>query len=267
MKIRSISRLIACAQLSTLAITIASQQTLAQIAEDPTPATETGAPSDLPQWAKDFNNLPEATRQEFADTMNRASQLFNQKRIFEALQATKQAGEIFDRHPQQINLAGACFVEFRDFDAAKARFNKALEISPDNATVKFNLAEIAFVSKNWNDAKKRFLNLLDSAQLAEGLSKELVIFKLLICELKLNNHEMAKEYAQRYTEEDDTPFFYLSKAIFEFEQDNESEAESWLGAANRVYGRTMSNSLTAFRDAMIESGYLKSFYGGEPEGT
>lgn len=265
MKTQSISRLFTCVQLATLAITIASQQTLAQVAGEPTPTTETGAPSDLPQWAKDFNNLPEATRQEFADTMNRASQLFNQKRIFEALQATKQAGEIFENHPQQINLTGACYVEFRDFEAAKASFSKALEISPDNATVKFNLAEIAFVSNDWDDAKKRFLNLLDNAQLADGLSKELVVFKLLICELKLNNREMAKEYAQRYTEEDDTPFFYLAKAIFEFEQGNESEAESWLGAANRVYGRSMSNSLTAFRDAMIESGYLKSFYGGQTE--
>ena len=54
-----------------------------------------------------FNNLPEVTRLSFLKKLNEAGVLFQNKRVFETLEATRQLNDIFPDDPQVINLRGA----------------------------------------------------------------------------------------------------------------------------------------------------------------
>ena len=83
----------------------------------------------------------------YSSAFRRANSLFQQKRIFEALEALEEVDAIYAKNPASLTLRGACYVEFRAFDKARMVFAKSLEISPGNFNVRFNVAEIEFVTK------------------------------------------------------------------------------------------------------------------------
>lgn len=223
------------------------------------------AEPEQPKWVVEFNNLPEQKREAFASGFRDASRMFEQKRVFEALQNLQKIEDIFKDHPQLMNLMGACYVEFRSFEEAKKHFNRALELSPGNLSVRFNMAEIEFVRGNWAECMKQFGKIVGEMPNKDSSSAQLCHFKMYICALKTNNQEEAKRLANLHEEFEDTPYYYVVKAVGAFEEGNDEEAQTWLRSANTVYGRHQAKSrdLTAFKDAMIESGYLQSFYGSE----
>ena len=98
-------------------------------AQDPAQDPEEAAPVKpgvVPEWQMDYENLTREDRENYAELISEASRLFNQKRIFESLNALGEAEAIFDEFPTALNLEGACYVEFRDFGKAREKFNRAL---------------------------------------------------------------------------------------------------------------------------------------------
>ena len=85
----------------------------------------------------------------YSNAFRRANSLFQQKRIFESLEALEEVDAIYAKNPASLTLRGACYVEFRAFDKARLVFAKSLKISPGNFNVRFNVAEIEFVTKNY----------------------------------------------------------------------------------------------------------------------
>lgn len=59
---------------------------------------------------KEFLNLPEEQRVEFAKHLGEASRYFQQKRIFECLDALDEAEKIFTASSELLNLRGSCYV-------------------------------------------------------------------------------------------------------------------------------------------------------------
>lgn len=216
---------------------------------------------DVPAWQMNFENLPPEDRQRYAELMMRASTLFNQKRIFEALNAANDAAAIFDSDPACMNLKGACYVEFRDFPTARDLFLKALALTPDNTSVLFNLAEMDFVTGQWEECHRRMGELLEVINPKAIDMRRLVEFKLLLAKLKTNRVDEARELAGKYDFLDDTPFHYYASAALEYHDGDRTKAERWLGSARRVF-RT-PETLAPWQDTLIEFGYIKSFYGGD----
>ena len=89
-----------------------------------------------------FLNLPEEKRVEFAKHLGEATRVFQQKRIFEALEELDKASAIFTDSPEIHNLRGSCYVEMRAFDKALAEFEKASALSKDNPSIIFNIGEV-----------------------------------------------------------------------------------------------------------------------------
>ena len=126
----------------------------------PEPGVPEEAAAEVPAWQMKFENLPPETRSDYAKLVNQASQLFNQKRIFEALNKALEAEAIFDESPGALNLKGACYVEFRDFAKARQFFKEALALSPESPNVIFNLVEMDFVTRQWHQCEARIQRLL-----------------------------------------------------------------------------------------------------------
>ena len=131
------SRLIPSALLAALVLSFAPSLSAQE---------EAATDSSVPEWQMSFENLSPEDRKRYGELLMRASTLFNQKRIFEALNAAYDAQAVFDENPAALNLLGACYVEFRDFAKARELFNEALGLSPANTSVLFNLAEMDFVT-------------------------------------------------------------------------------------------------------------------------
>lgn len=214
---------------------------------------------------REFLNLPEESRKKFIEHFGEASRYFQQKRIFECLDAIHEAEKIFADSAEPMNLRGSCYVEMRAFDKALDAFRKALQNNPKNTSVKFNIAEVLFVTKQWQESHDLFEQILVEIP-EENLSLgRLIEFKILLCKKKLGLNEEVTILAEKYDYLDDSPYYYYSKAALAYEAGDLVEAEQWLGRAGRIFQDP--NIIAPWQDTLVEFGYIKSFYGEEAPQT
>ena len=234
-----------------------SPQLLAQAAK---PANGKQVDSLLPHQ-KAFSNLPLETRKAFITHHREASRLFSEKRIIECLEALKMVEKAFADSPELWNLRGSCYVELRAFDKALYSFRKAAEITDANYSIQFNIAEVHFVSHEWQTAHDVFVDLLK--RLPEGRKDLARIseFKVMLCKFKLGKEAEARELANKYDYLDDSPYHYFSKAVLAYEEGDSAAAERWIARAARIFRN--ATVLAPWHDTLVEYGYIKSFYGGE----
>ncbi|GAA5125614.1 hypothetical protein JIN84_14415 [Luteolibacter yonseiensis] len=206
-----------------------------------------------------FLNLPEESRKEFIKHLSEASRLFQQKRIFETMEELDKAAKIFKDSPEVYNLRGSSFVEMRAFDKALAEFNEAAKLSKDNPSIEFNIAEVYFCTKEWKKGEEQFAKILQGIPKDNIALGRLVEFKLLLCKQKLGKTAEAASLAEKYTFEDDSPFYYYAQATLSYEKKDLIKAEEWLAMAGRIFQD--QNVLAPWQDTLVEYGYIKSFYG------
>ncbi|MEM9081206.1 MAG: tetratricopeptide repeat protein [Verrucomicrobiota bacterium] len=226
---------------------------------------------EMPAHVLAFENLGMEQKKAYWELKVKIQQFATQKRIFECLEKIHEAKKIFDQDPGVWNIQGSCYVEIRAFNKAASAFRQALAIDPNNIGVMFNLAEIDFVTKQWEGAVAKFLDFIEALEESnsemEGNVLELhrlAKFKVMLSQLKLGEIDEAKELAKAYEEFDDTPFRFYSKAALAYFSEDEELANEWLGTAFRVYQNP--ELLANWQDTLIEYGYIKSFYGGEAPG-
>lgn len=213
------------------------------------------------QYQIDLDNLTAEQRQDYYTKLFKAQTLFNQKRIFETIAEINEVHQIYSKAPSSLNIQGACYVEFRNFEKAKASFKLALESHPDNPNVLFNLAEIDFVTQQWQESHDILNRLITEFPKQNESMIELIKFKIFLCKIKLDKQEEAKEIAAATSFLDDSPMHYYSNAAVEYADDNPSKAEEWLARASRVFSNNAT--IAPWQDTLIEFGYIKSFYGGD----
>lgn len=229
--------------------------------------TEPEAPEKvLLAWQKEFLNLPEERRVEFTKHMGKSRELFGQKRVFECIEELDKAQAIFADSPDIENLLGACQVEFRSFDKAMKHFDKANALQPGEQSIQFNIAELFFVTKQWEAAEEALAALVertkqDDSKGQNKMMQRLVEFKLMLTRIKLGKMEEAESMAARYDHLDDSPFSYFAEAALAYESEDEVSAEMAMARAGRIFKDPAI--ISPWQDTMMEFGYMKSFFGGD----
>ncbi len=228
-----------------------------------TPKDSEKAMANLSSSQREFSNLPEEKRKEFIQLYSDAQRFFASKRVFETLETLNKAEKIFSKSVELLNLKGSCYVEMRIFDKAELVFNEALEISPNNPSVKFNLAECKFVSRQWQESHDKFQELLRLMPVNEIAMSRLIEFKILLCKKKLGLHQEAKILAEKYDHQDDSPYYYYAQAALAYDNKELVKGDEWTARANRIFRDP--NILAPWQDTMLEYGYIESFLGGGDE--
>lgn len=210
---------------------------------------------------KAFLNLPEESRKDFVKHLEESTRLFQQKRVFETLDELEKASAIFQESPEIYNLRGSCFVEMRAFDKALADYEKAAELSKDNPSINFNIAEVYFVTKEWKKSADMLEQIIKQIPAENIALSRLVEFKILLCKKKLGLSNEVIILAEKYDFLDDSPYYYYAQAAIAYEDKNLVKAEEWLAMAGRIFQDP--NVLAPWQDTMVEYGYIKSFYGDD----
>lgn len=238
---------------------------LASAQENSAPAEEAEKQTTQLRYITELEALTSQQKRQYFIHYKEAERFFNQKRIFECLHELHSLDLIYDGNPASLNLQGACYVEFRNFDKARKIFAKALSSNPGNFNIRFNIAEIDFVTKDYSKSLKQFQDLIQEAEAVNHSSSmlPLIKFKIQLCMLKTGDMEGAEQMMEGSDFLDDTPFFYYGNAALEYHADRGIKAEVWLARAGRIFKNT---KITApWQDTLIEFGYIKSFYGGDLE--
>lgn len=231
---------------------------LAILALTPTlSAQDENAP--VPEWLQKLENLSPEDKKTYATTLGEGSRLYNQKRIFEALNSVYDAERIFAQNPAALNLKGACYVEFRDFTRARIYFNEAVTLAPDNPSLLFNLVEMDFVTRQWESCQKRIQELIPLFSKENIPMLRLLEFKLMLTYLKTDQEDKARELAEKYDFLDDNPYYYYAQAAICHYDGKIEKAGTWISSAQRVFRDAAT--LAPWQDTLIEFGYIKSFLG------
>ena len=234
-------------------------------AQDVAPSDEKSKKlSELSASQKEFTNLPEQQRRDFFKHLKEAERLFNQKRIFECMSEVRESSKIFNKSSEVFNLLGSCYVEFRDFEKARELFTQADQITPNQATIIFNIGEMEFVTHNWKSCLEKMSQTIKLLPKQDVITRRLVEFKIMLCHIALGDQQEANSMAERYDPlEDDSPYYYYAQAALCYRDKEIVKAEEWYQIANRVYQN--SGMLSAWQDTLIEFGYIASFYGGNSD--
>ena len=205
-----------------------------------------------------FTNLPPEKREEFAKETYKIKTFMKQKRYIDALEKTFQLDKIFPDHPSTLSNRAACYVELRAFDKARALYKKLSLILSEDIGTQFNLGELYFVSKDWQQAHDAFDKLVQKGKTELVAFYEIALFKLIIAKVNLGDLDEAQKLAADYTKWDDTPLYYYAKAVFEYHDGDKLASNKTLQECYFAWGQ--SPDLIAWQDTMMESGYLSSLY-------
>ena len=208
---------------------------------------------------KAFMNLPEDVRKDYVQKAIKAKNLFSQKRIFDTLELIGELEDVYENHPSIANLKGSCYTELRAFDKAHEVFSSMLKRTPNNPSILFNLAELAFIQHQWQSAHDQFSNIIDNPPSTSKDFIRISEFKVLICNLKLNKIKEAEALRDKYDDWDDSPYFYMAKAAHYFHHNDKEAGRKEVKTASKIWNSPAA--ITPWIDTLQESGYMFSLFG------
>jgi tetratricopeptide (TPR) repeat protein len=186
-----------------------------------------------------------------------ANRSFRAKDIPAALEEIGKVLAIDPHHAPALNLRGSCHVELRDFEVALEDFTNASEKAPHNASIQFNKAEVLFVTKRWDEASTAFLQAKERLGPESLTIRELIDFKLMLCEAGRGNREEFLRLAEINQKEPDSPIaVYTLVAQRFFSSDYEAAQEALIAATHSIPD---ANTRAPWNDSLAEFGYVNSF--------
>ena len=209
--------------------------------------------------AQQSPTIPPAAMQKLQE----AQELQQKQRFYDALEKLEELDAMVPNLPDVYNMRGSIYLSpsLRDFAKADEMFVKAEALQPNSLPPRFNRAELLFVKHDWASAATGFEKLLADFPKTPMVVRHLVLFKLIVCAIKLDQTEAAEtRLKESFTFMDDTPAYYFANAALSFHKKNESEAKDWMLRANGIF-KEAENS--AYVDTLMEARWVPNI--GLPE--
>jgi Tfp pilus assembly protein PilF len=147
-----------------------------------------------------------------------------------ALQLTDEAVKNNPKSFAALTLRGMIYSQKKQWTSAEGDFAAALAIDPNNLVVKFNLAEIRFVQKQYDVARTRFLPLAKDPVMGDFAQ-----YKVFLCDLLSGNEAQARKELDVFNAAETHPSYYFSNAAWDLYHKNPDDARSWLISAANIY--------------------------------
>lgn len=187
-----------------------------------------------------------------------AQDLKNQGRFTDALSKLDEVEAMAPEHPQLSNLRGTIYLAppLRDLERAAALFEEAVARSPGEFSPRFHRAEVDYVRHDWAAAHARLQQLLIDFPKTPLPIRHMVLFKRLVCEVKLERLTEAEQTLKdSFTFMDDTPAYYYAQAALAFARKDEVKAKDWLARAGGIF-KPVERS--PYEDSLMEARWIPS---------
>jgi len=206
-----------------------------------TPAT---TPVASPTAAPDVSSIPNDPA---APMLRKAYDLVTKKDLDGALGVVDEAVKNNPKSFASLTLRGMIYSQKKQWTSAEADFNSALAINPDNMVVKFQLAQIKFLQKDYAAALTRFQALTTDPMMGDFAS-----YNVFLCNLLGGHEDTAKKELAGWDEETGPSYFY-GKAAWALFHKNPEEARSYLASALNIFPVSKNKF---YASSLIDLGYL-----------
>jgi predicted Zn-dependent protease len=172
--------------------------------------------------------LPEESTQAAIETVLAD---FGEKKNDEALAKLEILQKKLPDDPLILNLIGSVYTRKKDFLAAETYFRKAVKKSPGFFPALYNIGEILFLEKKYTEAREHF-----QAMRGTDTGNELLQFKVMLCDLGLNETERAKKVMNAIKYPGNSPAWYYAQAAYENQAGNKKKAREYVAGAKYIFG-------------------------------
>lgn len=219
----------------------------ALFAEEPAEEVETEDPNKIDSSLA--TPAPTTYPDRYISLLREATRCFHARDFDGALRYVDEADALIPPTPFSINVRGAVATERHQFEEGLKYFTEALKRAPGFFEARFNLCEIPFLQKNYEEARKGFMTLYEFAP-----KNELIIYRIYLTYLMAKDDEQAQVWKEKIPFPSETPAYHYANAAWEFAHDNEEKATEWLEAAEWVWPDFKRAN---FVDVLIQIGWIK----------
>lgn len=161
-----------------------------------------------------------------------------------------------------LNLRGVAWMRLTEYRQAETALRKAREIDPDFWEARFNLAEVAFLTGDWTEARRRFSALLaEPNEHLEPATSDLIQFKILLSFLLEDKEKLAAPVLEKLKASVESPAPYYAKAALALRQKHPQEARVWMAKAAKEFPAQLNE---LFAESFYEVGWLSKPTGATP---
>ncbi|MEM1058019.1 MAG: tetratricopeptide repeat protein [Verrucomicrobiota bacterium] len=178
-----------------------------------------------------------------------AYRFFLNEKYAEALQKLDELNQLAPENSSVVNLIGAIKTKQGKYDEAVTAFQKAAEFAPDDFRPRFNIAEVAFLQKDYGKARAGFEKLLE-----EDPTNELAAYKVYLTYLLEDNDAMANLSMKSFDEFSDWPTYYFANAAKAFDAGRVDEGQDWIISARKIYP---GNRNALYAETMLDLGWIE----------
>jgi len=239
--------------------------------------SETEAKELLAQAEKlqiELSNLPGPRRAKFFKSIHQAKQLLEIKETSKAYYNLVVAHGIFPKSKSMLSNLGAVYLEYRLFEEAYEHYDQVVKESPTNPSFRYNLGESAFVLKKYKEAEDQFRVV--GTLLGENNQHQMYqacLVKRQLCLIGQINQaseagEDTTDLVKSYTDlnRDSSKWEYsllhhYSMMIEAYRLKDRAKVAQLKKDALYVFPNSAEHNI--FVDALIEFGYIESYYGGD----
>lgn len=220
-----------------------------------------------------FSNLLPEEKQNFIQNKNNGKALVLNGAFIDGYFRLLEADSIFSNDPEVKSLIGMVYLELRLFSKAESIYRNALAALPFNLGHRYNYAESLFVQRKYKLARKHFRLVRQIAEAKGSQLSSMCTLKIQLCHLGLTKQLQGVDSAQAMADYKDEILmgkssmfslaYYYSHVVEALRQQDVDQANIWRKYAQYVFPKEGTHK--PFIDALIEFGYLSSYYGAKAE--
>ncbi len=211
----------------------------------------TNAPTTTAPAASTLTSPVDAAQKMVADAVTR----MNTNDIDGALNDLTQAIKLNPNSTGAYVLRASLYCQKKQWTQAEDDFKAAGRIAPKNVVLKFNLVEIKFMQKQYDQARAGFLELQkDPATLQNDPEMvDFAAYKVFLCDLFAGHQDAAKKELDVFNDTMGNPSYYFGNAAWSLVHKNLDDARSWLLSASRIYPPEKNQY---YAQSLRDEGYL-----------
>lgn len=136
----------------------------------------------------------------------------------------------------------------KEWNKAQEDLETMLKIDRNNSIAKFNLIELKFMQKAYDEARIGFSSMKKDPELGD-----LASYKVFLCDLFSGHEDIAKSELDAFDVDGSNPSYYFGNMAWSLYHKRIEDAKPWFEEAMHIYS---SKKIDAYSSSLIELGYL-----------
>ena len=154
------------------------------------------------------------------------------------------------QNKQAYMLRASIYAQQKLWDKADFDYDVVLVMDPENAGVKFNLAELKFMQKKYDEARPGFVLVQGDKDLGDFAT-----YKVFLCDLFGAHEAAAAKDLEALDQVGGNPSYYFANAAWDLVHNKPEDAAEWLKSAARIYANS-PHKFAKYTSCLKDLGYL-----------